>query len=159
MLNELNIKLIKAIETHMATGYYMLNQHKDCNEVIEAIKVGKIRLTLVRDDDYDIDDLCGDCFDPIVNCDVSKNVLSRQRNSFLRRVREQGVHCAVSEYWTGRDWESFEGVEHNVIGGFVGQDVLGSGYELQLMEAALTAYFAQLLDADGYVVDPFKLTA
>lgn len=159
MLGKLDKKLIKAIEAHVESGYYGDNQRASCEGVISAVKQGKIRITRVTDDDSSFDDLSGDIFNEEVNSDIAPIQLRKEASSFKRRMREQGVWTMWSEYWTGREWENLEGVDHNCIGGFVGNDFFGSGYELQLMEDALTAYNKQELDQNGFVVDPFLKAA
>lgn len=110
-------------------------------DVIKAIKQGKIRVINVRDEDYDLTS-----FDELECVGLIK-----------RRAMNLGVYTAEAQYWTGREWEGLVGIKNNTISGFIGTDFIGSGSELQLLEAALTAYNNQNLDAEGFVIDPFRL--
>jgi hypothetical protein len=151
-----NIQIIKKLNEGVLTGY-----HKDellVAKVISGLMLGKIRIAKEEDVFWSIDDLAGDMFNPDVNDDISPAILKKQRRSFVARVNRSGVWGAVAETWNGRAWDD-ESTGHNAIFGFVGNDFVGSGYELQLLEEALERYEAQPLDIDGFVVDPYRLTA
>jgi hypothetical protein len=151
-----NKKIINKLKEGVSSGY-----HKDellVAKVISGLKLGKIRIAKVKDDFCSIDDLAGDMFNPDVNDDISPAILKKQRRSFVARVNRSGVWGAVAETWNGREWDD-ESAGHNSIFGFVGNDFIGSGYELQLLQEALERYEAQPLDIDGFVVDPYRLTA
>lgn len=156
-LPALDQKVIKALEKHLSTGYEKSSQ--DVEKITQAVRQGKIRLTRMTDDDASFDDLAGDIFTPAANPSVDAEQLKREAKNFRNRIARSGVWIMVSEYWTGRQWESFVGIGHNAIGGFVGHDFFGSGYELQVMETALDAYNAQPLDENGFVIDPFLRAA
>lgn len=116
-----------------------------------AVLLGKIRLGKVKDDIHSIDDLMGDCFDPILNTDIPPGQLKKDKSAFLRRVSAQSVWAFYVEYWDGREWH-----QSDMCGGFVGNDFFGSGYEVGFANEAFTAYQAQTLDADGYVIDVYR---
>ncbi|TNC80842.1 MAG: hypothetical protein C9356_12010 [Oleiphilus sp.] len=159
MMTQLDTKTIKAIEQHLQSGYYPKGQSAACGRVILAIKLGKIRISKERSDDWTFKELAGDLFSEEANPDISPKTLRKQAAAFKQRIYRAGVWTMVSEYWTGREWESLTGIRDNSIGGFVGSDFFGSGYELQIMESALTAYEQQDLDDQGFVIDPFLKAA
>lgn len=139
MINKFSLEAIKVLIKEMQGG-------KSTNEnlttdVIKAIKQGKIRVINVRDEDYDLTS-----FDELEGAELIK-----------RRAMNLGVYTAEAQYWTGREWEGLVGIKNNTISGFIGTDFIGSGSELQLLEAALTAYNNQNLDTEGFVIDPFRL--
>lgn len=152
-LPTLDQKVIKALNTHLSTGYE--KSQSDVESITLAVRQGKIRLTRMADDCASFDDLAGDCFNPDANPSVDAEQLKREAKNFRNRIARSGAWIMVSEYWTGRHWESLEGIDGNSIGGFVGHDFFGSGYEKQVMQAALDAYNAQDLDDNGFVIDPF----
>jgi len=156
-LSTLNAKLIKSLNAHLESGY-----EKDkalVNRIIDAVKVGKISIGRDEDDHCSFDDLAGDCFNPDVNPDIDPAKLKREENTYKAKIRRYGVWTYQSSYWTGRSWEDSDYLEHSAICGFVGSDFFGSGYEVQIMEEALDAYNRQQLDADGFVVDPFRMAS
>ena len=85
-----------------------------------------------------MEDLKGDRFDPHINCDVNKNVLAKQEREFERRVKQEGVWGAVARVNPGYEMHSWEDVDS--VWGFVGDDFWGSGYEHDLMWAAIDAF-------------------
>ncbi|EGQ9299079.1 hypothetical protein HJ202_24800 [Vibrio parahaemolyticus] len=128
----------------------------EIDKVALAVRLGKIRFIKQEDQYVDLKALSGDLFDPDVNIDISKEELKRSESAFRVRVHREGVWIVESQYWTGRAWEGIEGISNNVICGFVGDDFVGSGYELDLGREALAAYNSQPLDALGFVIDPFR---
>jgi len=156
-LPKLDKKVIQSMKKHLETGYY--TDKTKVNEVIQAIELGKISLTRMEDDHSTFSDLAGDCFNPEINTDMRPCDLKRQENNFRSRISKSGVWTMIAQYWTGREWEWLEGVNHNTISGFVGNDFFGSGYEWQVMEAAMDAYNKQDLDKDGFVIDPYQRAA
>jgi len=156
-MSKLNAKLIKSLNAHLESGY-----EKDkvlVNRIIDAVKVGKISIEREEDSYWSFEDLAGDCFNPDANPDIPAGELKRQKNNFESRIRNSGVWAHSSSYWSGRSWEHTEDLAHNHICGFVGSDFFGSGYEVQIMEEALDAYNRQQLDADGFVIDPFRMAS
>jgi len=139
MINKFSLEAIKALLKEIQKS----NSANDSLtiDVIKAIKQGKIRVINVRDEDYDLTS-----FDKLYGAD-----------SIKRRAMNLGVYTAEAQYWTGREWEGLVGIKNNTISGFIGTDFIGSGSELQLLEAALTAYNNQNLDTEGFVIDPFRL--
>lgn len=156
-LPNLQKKLIRHLKKHVSSGYYPDKARVEC--VIQAILCGKIRVSKEEDDRFSYRDLAGDCFNPRVVTDIPHEQLKRQEMAFKARIRNSGVWTMVSEYWTGREWESFVDLRSNSICGFVGDDFFGSGYELDLMREALEAYNRQPLDGNGFVIDPYLRAA
>ncbi len=140
--NLFSLSTIDSLNEHLKTGYH--KEKERVEKVIAAINQGKIRVSKELDEHYDYD------YSPFSAAETKK---------IKARVASEGVHTVVSEYWTGREWESMIGIEDNSIGGFIGSDFNGSGYELQLLEAALEAYNKQPLDETGFVIDPYRLKA
>ena len=153
-LQDLDKKAIKSLETHLKTGYE--KDELKVRAIIQAIKLGKIGIKREQDDYATFENCCGDIFKPEVNTDIEPSELKRQERNLRKRFNNAGCWTMVTRYWTGRGWEESEGLTKNVIGGFVGYDFFGSGYEMQMFEDALEAYNRQELDEDGFVFDPFK---
>jgi len=156
-ISKLNEKLVKSLNAHLESGYE--KDKVQVNRIIDAIKNGKISIGRDEDDHCSFDDLAGDCFNPDANPDIDPAKLKREENAYKAKIRRSGVWGYRSSYWTGRSWEDSEGLEHSAICGFVGFEFFGSGYELQVMEEALDAYNRQQLDADGFVIDPFRMAS
>ena len=157
MISTLDIKIIAALQKQFKDGF--ITDEKSINEVINAIMLGKIRITKIADEISTFEDLSGDIFNEEANPDIPPLILKKEKTSFKRRINNSGVWTMLSEYWNGREWENLIGIDENSISGFVGNDFFGSFYELQLMQAALDAYNNQLLDSEGFVLDPFRLQA
>jgi hypothetical protein len=151
-LSEANEKVIKSLKSHLKTGYEADAQRVNALEI--AIRQGKISLGRSIDDLASFADLAGDVFDPEVNDNIDAAQLKREEKAFKARINRSGSWVFESSFWTGREWEYAD-----VIGGFVGWDFIGSGYEAQVLEAALDAYNKQDLDAEGFVIDPFRNAA
>lgn len=155
LLTSLDKRVISSLKAHVVSGY-----EKDelrVNRVIDAVKAGKISVSREQDQHSTFKDLCGDVFNPAVNTDIPPAELKRQERAYRQRFYKTGCWVMIARYWTGRYWEDSNGMSDNVIGGFVGYDFFGSGYELQMLEEALMAYERQDLDERGFVRDPFWL--
>lgn len=100
--------------------------------MFEVIKqVGNRRLIRTIDEDYDLNTLKGDTYNPIYNPDISLNKLKNEERLFERRVREEGVWGYEVQQWNpeiGRGWQFVE-----AAWGFVGDDFNGSGYDTDLL--------------------------
>lgn len=155
LLSSLDKRVINSLKTHVSSGCE--TDEVRVNRVIKAIKTGKISVSRERDEYASFSDLCGDVFNPEVNKDIPPAELKRQERVYRRRFNRTGCWVMVARYWTGRYWEDQKGLVDNSIGGFVGYDFFGSGYELQMLEGALAAYERQDLDERGFVRDPFWL--
>jgi len=161
-LNKLNQALIIQMTAQIINNDLVLDdQIVSARACIEAVCKGKIRLCLDDDHTRSAQDLADDCdaFSPEANPSVPRKTILKERAAFIAKVSRQGIKVSTMEYWTGRDWEGLLGIENNAIGGFVGEDIMGSGYELQLMQSALIAYNKQSLDEHGTVIDPYLSVA
>lgn len=96
-------------------------------------ELGLVELRGEPDEWVSFDDLAGDGYDPEANPDVNPNVLKKQEEAFRRRIEGAGVYVYSSEYLLPDGTTE----QADIIGGFVGDDFFGSGYEPQVMEAAL----------------------
>ena len=84
-----------------------------------AAEFDNYRILCERDDDYDIEDLKGDSYDPIVNSDIDPEKLRREEIAFERAVKRYGVYFLVLEVWNpaiGKGWELVDS-----CGGVVGK--------------------------------------
>lgn len=149
-LPDIDQKVISSLKSHLKTGYE--NQPSLVADIENAVCMGKIRLTRTDDVCATFYDLAGDCFNPEVNPAIDPALLKREESAFKARVRNSGAWEYTSEYWDGRKW-----CLSDSIGGFVGWDFMGSGYELQVMQSALNEYNAQRLDVAGFVIDPYRV--
>lgn len=154
IINAYSKTAIKSLAKQLDTGCQI--DVDGVETLTKAILSGKIKVEAQPDTTWRYEDLSGDVFNPDVNNDICPKELKRQERNFKARIHRAGVWFVESSYWTGRDWESIEGISDNAISGFVGSDFFGSGYEYQLLKSALDAYNKQDLDSDGYVIDPFR---
>lgn len=96
---------------------------------------GLVRIVRHPDDDMQLDDLLGDCYDPTVNTDIQPSRLDRERQAEIDRIEQEGVWWYEAQAW---DYEN--GWEHvDSICGFVGDDFIGSDHDLDMMQACIAA--------------------
>lgn len=143
-INTLNENCIASLQKQLAEGYN--KDQKLTDAICSAMKLGKIRVFAVQDNDASESDFS----DHLDTCTPS------QKAKFRERIEDEGIWTIEAHYWNGREWEDMLGMTCNTISTMVGMDFCGSGYELQIMEEALEAYNKQDLDADGFVIDPYK---
>ena len=105
---------------------------------------GPIRLSIIYDDFWNMDDLKGDCYNPDVNHDINPNVLKKQEKEFEDRVSSEGCTGLIAEYWDGTQWQ-----EVYSCFGFVGDDWENSGYDDDAMQSAIDAH--QAIDRVKYM--------
>jgi len=118
----------------LPTAYvYMISEMGVRYAFIALQELGLVVLRGEPDDWGSYDDLAGDCYDPEANPDINPNVLKKQEEAFRRRIDEEGVYVYSSAYLLPDGTTE----QADIIGGFVGDDFFGSGYESQVMEAAL----------------------
>jgi len=98
----------------------------------DAEIAGAVRLTWEPDYSADFEDLCGDCYDPRVNSDISPPRLERQKKAFLEQINNEGVWGLVGEYFDGNKWQHADS-----CWSFVGQDA--HDYEIDIKAATLDA--------------------
>lgn len=103
------------------------------------------RIIETEDDDFDIEDLKGDCYNPDVNPDEDPKILSLQEERFERRVYEKGVYGYTLEKWNPSPECGYEVVDSCF--GFVGKyDPTNQDYNHcivdEMRETINTAYVA-----------------
>lgn len=115
-----------------------------CFELFE--RDGLAHIEKWDDETYELDHLLGDCFCPIANPDIDPAELKRQKRNYLARINRQGVH-GHTLHVLGNELDS--------IGGFVGNDFYGSGYDVDFYNAAFNTlrdnhdtreYIANIID-------------
>ena len=96
-----------------------------------------VRLRVEPDELICMDDLKGDVFNPLVNTDIQESKLLREEKEFEERVYQDGVVGIIGEYLCPccGEW-----VEADACWGFVGDDWKGSGYDHDVMRAAVESY-------------------
>lgn len=80
---------------------------------------GKYRIVEEYDIDTTLQDLAGDCFDPLANPGISPKVLAEQYEEFVESVNKKGIYMYTLEVWNpeiGKGWEHIDS-----CGGFIGQ--------------------------------------
>ncbi|AFV81336.1 hypothetical protein F862_gp104 [Vibrio phage vB_VpaS_MAR10] len=90
---------------------------------------GLATITKETDSFYTFADHAGDCYNAEANPDIDPAELRRQRKNELARFNRQGVYYHELLI----DGESF-----GSIGGFVGNDFYGSGYDIDFYKTAIT---------------------
>jgi len=100
----------------------------------DATGKGLVRLKVVPDDAYEIDDLAGDTFNPKANPNIPPARLERERKAFAESVDRNGVWGIVGEYFDGEQWQHGDSVW-----GFVGENWQDSGYDRDVMALTLDA--------------------
>ena len=104
---------------------------------LEAL--GLVRLECKPDEYADIDDLEGDCFDPKHNPDVDPSQLEAERKAFHARINREGVWGLVGEYADGTHWAHADS-----CWGFVGDDMINSGYDVDIKALTIEALRAHI---------------
>lgn len=159
MAKSLQVKLIQSLRKHLKSGYY--ENTDEVLMIIGAVEQGKIRV-IKEEDHLDFDDCHGDIFCPVTNHDICPNKLKREETNAKARFRRVGgAFTFASEFWNGREWDDMLSYPKSdcSIGGFVGDDFFGSGYEWQVMQEALDYYNKQEFDKDGKLIDKYDHTA
>lgn len=96
---------------------------------------GDSRIRIVESADcMSWDDLTGDSFCPKANPDIKPEILEHEEQEYLEKVNRDGVWSYNAQVWNGEGWESVYS-----IGGFVGDDFIGSCYDDDLMESTIEA--------------------
>jgi hypothetical protein len=81
-------------------------------------QVGPFRIIEVLDETYSLDNLKGDCFNPIENPDIDADELKKQELAFEREVDNEGVFGYVLQVWNPEVDAGWEHVDSCF--GFVG---------------------------------------
>ena len=94
----------------------------------------RVRIVAAADDCQSLDNLFGDTFSAKCNPEIKLEILERERQAEIDRINRDGVWFMVAEYWNGREWEHADS-----MGGFIGNDFTGSGYDTDLKAEAMRA--------------------
>ena len=81
------------------------------------------------DDDYSFDDHKGDCYCPITNSDINPKILKEQERKERSRFNRLGVFCHSLSVLGENDIDT--------CCGFVGNDFIGSGIDIDFYKTAL----------------------
>lgn len=99
-----------------------------------------IRMIVMPDEDYDIEELKGDTYNPEVNTDIDPAQLKEEEEAFEARVAKEGCTGIIGQYKCPccGEWKDADSVW-----GYVGTDWRGSGCEEDVINSAkyaLTSY-------------------
>jgi hypothetical protein len=97
---------------------------------------GAVRIERMPDEFFNIEDLEGDVFNLDVNTDINRSTLAKEQREFRQRVERDGVWGYLAQCWVDGEWETVDSVW-----GFVGDDFEQSGYDTDLMDAAMQHAF------------------
>ena len=111
-------------------------------------KDGIAHILQTRDAYFTFSDHAGDMFDPEVNNDIDPEELKTQRRRELARFNRNGVWYHTLMVF---------GKELDSIGGFVGKDFYGSGYDTDFYATALENIRKQLPDYHSELIDAVSL--
>lgn len=90
-------------------------------------KEGIVELIRERDYDYSIENLEGDTYKPELHPEIPEETILKEKKAFQQKVEEEGVWIVIVKVGNWQD----------SIGGFVGNEWEGSGYDEDMMEAAI----------------------
>ena len=113
------------------------DRHEDSEPGASIDCPGPVRLLIIPDHYCDLDDLLGDSFNPSCCPEIPPAVLAREREVYIAKIDQEGVWGVVGQYWHEGDWQDADSCF-----GFVGDDWRGSGYDYDIMGAALAAHGA-----------------
>ncbi|MND22842.1 hypothetical protein D3C76_165430 [compost metagenome] len=102
----------------------------DMTAVTAGFQLGVFRIMQVIDDTFSFEDLCGDTYRPEANPEIPVTTLARQKRAFRARVNREGVYGAVMQC---RNTPTGEWVDIESGWGFVGDDFIGSGYDIDYL--------------------------
>lgn len=106
-------------------------------EKFEALQAeGKVRIEIFPSD-MAFEDLEGDTYNPQTNPDIPEAQLAAERKAEIERVNQEGVWFISAQYLTAQGWKTADS-----CGGFIGEDWEGSGYDVDMMHAAIEAFEA-----------------
>jgi hypothetical protein len=95
--------------------------------------LGLCRIVMIQDDDYNFEDLCGDCYKPEACPDIEVTTLARQKRAFRARVNREGVWGVILQC---RPDPTCEWVDVESVWGLVGKDFFESGYDSEFVKLA-----------------------
>jgi len=134
-------------ERYCANDFFSLagNWIKSANLYAQFQQLNREGIAKIKkevDEYMSFDDIKGDCYDPDINSGIKKSELQRQERNERARFNRNGVHLMTLKC-LGDDIES--------IGGFIGNDFYGSGYDddfysaaMQLVKENHSDYYQQL---------------
>jgi hypothetical protein len=133
----MNPAVLREIERLRAKGYPMHLATCHARTVAafrDAEVAGLVRLVVVPDEDYSVS-----CSEPDWKaCYDRESERARVKKAWWSRVEDEGMWTLIAQVWRDNDWQHVDSV-----GGFLGEDWRDSGYDVDLMGAALDAL-------DGY---------
>jgi hypothetical protein len=116
-------------------------EHNDSNDAQKLAyyhHLGLFRIRAELDETYSFNNLCGDMFNPIVNPSIPPAQLERDKRALQSRVRRMGVWSAVLELRKSSADPWIEPAELDTyLGGSVGTEFIGSGYDHEFLVSAL----------------------
>lgn len=115
----------------------------------EAVASGLVRLNIVADDSFDMENLKGDTFNRECNPEIQESRMAREEKEFENRVESEGVWGIVGE-WRLRTEDEWE--QADACWGFVGDDWKESGYDYDIMKSTLDALDGARIASFGNVV-------
>lgn len=98
------------------------------------VALGMLRIVQVQDEHTSFEDICGDMYSKEANPEIDPDVLKQEKAAYRRRVNKVGVFDVLVQARTlpCADWVNVE-----TLGGNVGMDFVGSGYDSDFMHAGL----------------------
>lgn len=109
----------------------------------DALGGQSVRIQELPDECATWDDLCGDTFDASVNTNIKPAILKREEEEYRAKAEREGIWGYNAQYRDGDDW-----IDCDAVWGFVGGEFVGSGYDIDLMRAALEG-FQETIDAQA----------
>lgn len=124
-MNEINNVTIEVL-------YKLVDTNSELAKKLEEYK-DKVRLVTIPDIHSTFEDLSGDMFSLEANPESDYYELAQEEVAFKNRIKNEGVWIFQSEVRKpDGNWEVFD-----AIGGFVGNDFVGSGYDADLVKAVI----------------------
>lgn len=97
---------------------------------------GRVVIVVIPDNTACFDDLTGDTYKPECHPDIPKSRIEKERKAEMERMERDGVWGikAMIRNPVAGGWEAVD-----AVWGFIGDDYRSSGYEIDLMDAAISA--------------------
>lgn len=74
----------------------------------DMAKRGLVVIEIVPDNDWDVDNMCGDTFNPDINTDISPERLEFEKSQYLEKIRDDGVFGVTLKMFTGGHYETID---------------------------------------------------